>query len=386
MKKIIKLILIIIFFFLSYLIPKKKNLYIFWSIDWKSFSWNSKVLYTFIKKYKKDIDPIYISDYEWFTSPKSFKSFLLILRAKYIFIETDLSQISEYVLAYQAWRLKVINLWHWEPIKKIWFEIIKKSVIKKYYKILLLLYKNFFLNATIIWTTWSEINKINLNIWHLTNKFIVTWLARNEIFFNKELILNNIKDKINIWTKKIILYAPTYRDNWEIYTPIKDINKLNNILEKNNYILLIKAHHWDKKINILESKYIINVSNKNYDIQELLYYTDILISDYSSLYIDFLLTDRPIIFYPFDLSEYLNNRNMYFDYGDVIIKDTTAYNEKELLDIIYNIKNISKFDEYIKKYKEIKNLFHKYQKWWYCENILNEIKKNEKNINNNSFN
>jgi CDP-glycerol glycerophosphotransferase (TagB/SpsB family) len=372
--KIIKLFTICLFYILSYIIPKKENLYIFWSIDWKSFSSNSKTLYLYIKKYKKYISPIYISEYEWFISPNSIKSFILLLRAKYIFVETDLSQISKYILAYQPWKIKVINLWHWEPIKKIWFDANILSSQKKKNIILFLLYKNFFNNKVILWSTCSYKSQENLNNSQLTNKFKTTWLSRNDIFFDKNLITKDIKKDLNLENKKIILYTPTYRDNWKNYTPIKNIKILNNFLGKNNYILLIKAHHWDEKINIIESSNIINISNNKYDIQELLYYTDILISDYSSLYIDFLLTNKLILFYPYDKKEYLKNRNLYFKYEDVTIKETTANNEKELFNIIKNIDSIKDKKVYKDKYNKIKNLFHKYQNWWYCENILKKLK------------
>jgi len=372
--KIIKLFTICLFFILSYIIPKNKNLYIFWSVDWKSYSSNSKALYLYIQRYKTDITSIYISNYKWFIKTNSLKSYILLLRAKYIFIETDLSQISKYVLAYQPWKIQVINLWHWEPIKKIWFDANNISHKRSENKVFFLLYKNFFKNKVILWITCSKISQKNLNSSQLTNQFKITWLSRNDIFFDKNLIIKNIKKDLCLKNKKIILYAPTYRDNWKNYTPIKNIKILNTYLEKNNYILLIKVHHWDKKINIMENNNIINISNSLYDIQELLYYTDILISDYSSLYIDFLLTNKPIIFYIYDKKEYFKNRNLYFKYEDVSIKETTANNEKELVDIIKNINSIKKDKFYTSKYNKIKNLFHKYQDWWYCENILKNIK------------
>jgi len=90
-------------------------------------------------------------------------------------------------------------------------------------------------------------------------------------------------------------------------------------------------------------------------------YSDILITDYSSIYIDFLLTNKPIIFYSFDKNKYLKSRNTYFKYEDVTIKETTAKNQNELEYIIKNIHFIKIEDNYINKYIKLKNLFHKYQ-------------------------
>jgi len=107
-------------------------------------------------------------------------------------------------------------------------------------------------------------------------------------------------------------------------------------------VLLIKSHPSDNNIIIKECSNIINISNIEYDVQEILYYTDILISDYSSIYIDFLLTNKPIIFYPYDKDDYLKNRNMYFKYEDVSINETTCYSQKELEKIITDIDSIVK--------------------------------------------
>ena len=63
---------------------------------------------------------------------------------------------------------------------------------------------------------------------------------------------------------------------------------------------------------------ITDITKKSMDIQEILMDTDILISDYSSTYIDYLLLDRPLIFYNFDYEDYLqNDREMYYDYDEV---------------------------------------------------------------------
>lgn len=60
---------------------------------------------------------------------------------------------------------------------------------------------------------------------------------------------------------------------------------------------------------------ITDITEKSMDIQELLMDTDILVTDYSSTYIDYLLLDRPVVFYNFDYHDYLeHDRGMYCDY------------------------------------------------------------------------
>lgn len=382
--KFLKIICYIFFWIFTYIIPKKKNLYLFVNTNWKTFSWNARIIYKYILNNEKKIIPIYIWDE--FIKANSLKSYYYSIIAKYIFIENDLSQISSCILAYQPWKIKIINLWHWEPIKKIWFDANLKSERKIKNKIFISLYKNFFNNKVILWTTWSVTSQINLNNSQFTDKYKITGLARNDIFFNEAFLEKNIKKDLSLEKYKIILYTPTYRDNWKKYEPLIINNEIIKILDESNYILLIKAHQSDDSIIINESKNIINISKLDYDIQDILYFTDILITDYSSIYIDFLLTNKPIIFYPFDKEIYLENRNMYFNYDDVTINETTAYNQNELENKIAGIKILISDKNYKTKYSKIKNIFHQYKKWGYCENILKEIKDYEKNTYNNSFN
>lgn len=110
--------------------------------------------------------------------------------------------------------------------------------------------------------------------------------------------------------KKIILFAPTFRGSGQknAYYPFEniDLEAVYDLCQKENYIFLIKMHPFIKRtIEIPEkyTNYIINLSNYP-DINELLYITDILITDYSSNIYDYSLLNRPIIFYTFDLDYY----------------------------------------------------------------------------------
>jgi len=136
--KIVKILSYTFFWISTYIIPKKNNLYIFVNTNWKTFSWNTKTIYKYILNNEKNIIPIYIWDN--FIKSNSLKAYYYTIIAKYIFIENDLSQISNYILAYQPWNLNIINLWHWEPIKKIWFDanekLYKKNMIWCKWKII----------------------------------------------------------------------------------------------------------------------------------------------------------------------------------------------------------------------------------------------------------
>jgi len=125
------------------------------------------------------------------------------------------------------------------------------------------------------------------------------------------LIQSNIKDELNIKNyKKVITYAPTFRDKNNI-SPFSEkfLFKLNNLCKKNDSIFILKLHPFDQSLlyNFDNFTNIIKVS-KNIDLQELLFYTDILITDYSSVFFDFMNTKKPIIYYSYDYELYMKDR------------------------------------------------------------------------------
>lgn len=169
---------------------------------------------------------------------------------------------------------------------------------------------------------------------------IITGFPRND-----SLITNNtpdyvakIKDKLNIDKgKKIILYAPTYRDyekdegrNCVLKPPI-DFEKWKEQLF-DEYILLIRAHQEVVKVlDIEENEFIRNVSNYPV-LNDILLITDILISDYSGILFDYSILNRPIYCYTYDYDRYNGERGMYID----IRKDLKSFNQES--DLIKSIK------------------------------------------------
>ena len=371
MKKIIKIInnyiLLVLFFILSYIIPKKKKLYIFWSLYWKWYMWNSKALYSFMKKKYKNYDVYFLTKskkllklHKSFIYSYSIKWIFLLLRANFIFITNWISDLS--ITNILIWKFNIINLWHWDPLKRMWFSVDNKKII--YNKLLKFYYKKMY-NFTVCSSEFSRKNMMEA-FWN--KNVIITGLPRNDI------LVNDMKYKNNRLKQKIILYAPTFRDK-HINT-LEPFSKsfyieLNNYCKNNNFIFYIKPHPNTKQILNFKNNFS-NIKIINDDIQSILLKTEILITDYSSVYIDFLLTKKPIIFYSYDLNKYINDRNFYIDYKKWIINKSLVYNEKDLLK---NLKNNSYFnrEEYLKEYNNLLNLFHKYKDWKYCERVLNYL-------------
>lgn len=177
---------------------------------------------------------------------------------------------------------------------------------------------------------------------------------RNDLFFNANSdVIKRIKDNLKIpLSRKVILYAPTFRQNDKYNHYNLNYEKLLQMLEKNTdseWIILVRLHPHllAYSNNLVDNSTVKNVTSYD-DIQELLLISDILITDYSSLMFDFALTKRPCFLYTPDLEEYvMNERNLYFDIQSLPFP--IAINEDELIRVLFS------FDYH--QYKEKLNSF-----------------------------
>ncbi|EHP0919217.1 CDP-glycerol glycerophosphotransferase family protein, partial [Campylobacter coli] len=119
------------------------------------------------------------------------------------------------------------------------------------------------------------------------------------------------------YRKKLVLYAPTFRESYGKFTnigayrPAFDFDKIKEELG-DEYILACRIHPNYKKCDLPEN--FINLSS--YDESLVLNATEVLITDYSSIVFSFLHFQKPIILYPYDLPIYMGQRNTYNDYED----------------------------------------------------------------------
>lgn len=181
---------------------------------------------------------------------------------------------------------------------------------------------------------------------------------KNDIFFNpyNKNIRYDVFSKLNIpFDKKIVLYAPTFRDEYSFSDWFTlDFNKILNCLnsKKNDFIILVKMHpKYINKFSLkklgIDNKDIIDVTNYT-DTQKLLISTDLFITDYSSTIFDFSLTKRAAFIYASDYEIYKRkSRDLYFDLK--LLPFPFANNTDEL------INNIKKFN--YKKYLNNLNTF-----------------------------
>ena len=155
------------------------------------------------------------------------------------------------------------------------------------------------------------------------DRVIATGVPRTDIFFD-EAYKREVRAKIfssypMLKDKKVILFAPTFRGSSkkEGHYPHYRFD-YKKIFERfgDEYRIIIKHHpHVNNKL-VIEDEYkdrVIDLS-KNEELNELLFVTDILITDYSSVIFEAALLDIPMLFYAFDLDEYISSRGFYCEY------------------------------------------------------------------------
>lgn len=201
-------------------------------------------------------------------------------------------------------------------------------------------------------------------------KILILGQPRNDVIINKQKLNSNSE-------KKIVLYAPTFRDNSIIKLfPFKDINlkSLDDFLGNHNFEIMIRLHVNDENQYRIDEKYkylnnIYFTGSYNIpSINDYLHNIDFLITDYSSISLDFLLLDRPIAYIPYDYHEYLAYRGFSFDF----YKYTAGPILKCQEDLMTFLE--LKKDDFKTKRNEMRNLFHKHQNGRSSNNIYEFIK------------
>ena len=174
------------------------------------------------------------------------------------------------------------------------------------------------------------------------DRVIATGVPRTDIFFD-EAYKREIRAKIfsaypMLKDKKVILFAPTFRGsskkegNYPHYR--FDYKKIFESFG-DEYRIIIKHHPHVNNKPVIEKEYkdrVIDLS-KNEELNELLFVTDILITDYSSVIFEAALLDIPMLFYAFDLDEYISRRGFYCEYIS-FIPGKLVENMDEIIDAL----------------------------------------------------
>lgn len=305
------------------------HIWLFSSTDNSHYNYNSRYLFEYVKENLPEITPLFV------INDPELRNSLSSKYGKQYFIETESIQGIRQALSAGVWftsaglpaygtglhkKRLIINLWHGVPLKKIaLLDPNLKKAARIYFK------KIFSENYTCILTTSHELIPLMARSFAVSEDKIKVWgQPRNDGLFQKNdcrEILGQLFPDLPEYTKTV-LYAPTFRDYGQVQLfPFKDFDQkqLEAFLEEKNMLLFIRTHvaeqgsaapYLGKRIRFLGNE-------QAEDVTGILNIFDCLITDYSSIYIDYLLTDKPMIFLPYDRQQYLDGRGMNFDYDDV---------------------------------------------------------------------
>ena len=295
---------------------------------------------------KKEFEKRGNFEFHFFYKDKlSFKSFKLLAGSRFIFLNDNF-----FPLAFMQFSPKniVVQLWHAPGA----FKKFGGSVDFKSRKILEKASKNtdyLIVSSSNIQDYYSEAFQIP------KTKIKPLGLPRADYYFENHDI-DDLKSKFFekydlSGDKKIVLYAPTFRDE-EKYNNVfnyLDLEKFNELGDE--YILALRLHPKIKKFysgEISSKGKYIDCSDYSSE-QELLLISDILITDYSSIMIEFALLNKPIIFFTYDFESYLTEeRGFYFDFKSTV-PGPVVYDSNQLIDVIKsNSFDENKISEFVK--------------------------------------
>ncbi len=335
-------LLLLPIYWLSFLFPRNKKIWLFGSTFGRRFADNPKYLYLYVAQHKRElgIRPIWITHeqkvvellekngYEVYYY-HSLRGIWYALRGKvYLF-----DNYSKDINFWQSGGAVKVNLWHGVPLKKIQADNVFDKVRhpRNFWE-----YIKFFprrlsdeKSSHYVLTT-SEFMKPVFSSAFRTKNVLTSGYPRNDRLIKRDSIKNLLSDteygnvkKIhtlltNNEIKKIIYYMPTFRESETEFFKIIEINQFHKFLEENRFLFCVKLHpksQLGKEFQKLQGKHIL-VIDADSDPYIFLGKADVLVTDYSSVYFDFLLADKPIVFFDYDLEEYLRgSRKMYFEYA-----------------------------------------------------------------------
>lgn len=368
-----KLFLLILRIF-SYVIPKREGKLVFQQRhNLNQFSGNIKALVLYAHKNYKNGNIYVVSDrkslykevaeYGIPVIGNKLSSYWHILRAELLIIDSSATK-------YAGWNLKIVQLWHGTGFKNI--GLLQDSINSEEYKFLK--FKKHYSQYKLVIATSEDDQRRKKESFDISN-VVITGSPRNDVFFEGENYIGALKNKYEMATfNRIISYTPTFRD-FETSAPFSGSfwSRLNDYLVGTNSLFIVKKHPWDKYLDVpKEYSNIKDLSKVFVDVQELLLITDFLISDYSSITVDFSITTKPILLYVYDLEIYLKTcRSMYYDIERTLPKPFVQ-NEEELLEGIIENGWLNN-PQVRQRYKHFRNKFHKYLDGNSSERVMNEI-------------
>lgn len=386
---------------LSYFIPKKKNLMVLMGAKDGLFIDNIKYFFLYLSENEKNKNfYLLTANKQTYNNLKykfnnilyypSAKAYWVMLRSN-VFVVDNFSWMDN--CRFQLlWRAKIIQIWHGIGFKKI--QRSNKFFIQETSS----LYRRFILNFVgklpkyqAIISTGEFFTNAFFKPAFIADNFIDTGYPRNDIIVSKNKYKNVAINADNETINKVvemrkngiqsILYAPTFRDTGGdgISDGIIDLERLNKFALEHDFVFIFKLHPLPQYQSITNNFERVLWYDNVKDVYPLLPETDAMISDYSSIYMDYILLNRPIFFLLYDREKYeTKDRELHSFFNDFIVGEIATNQNKLESDILTILSRDDKFEAkrkaIIKKsYKDIddnssQRIFNFINKHYLCKN------------------
>lgn len=325
-------------------IPKKKGLVLFTSWLGQKYLDNPKYVYEYFLEHSNYIAFWMTKDrniYELLKNQgkpveffNTFRGIWLQIRAEAVFSTIQFADFNTWLLS----RCLYVDLNHGHPIKDPGDEGKKGTYSYENYKFIAS--KIPFYSIVAGSKTKAEYNVVPIPPEHI----FISDFARNDALFDKKLKQgqNTIVDEFKKG-RKAIVYMPTQRSRGQVAMNLTDILPLSAIqkyCEINNSVFIVKKHfyHRNESENLSQYLNILDVTQvEDIDPQILLCQADMLITDYSACYIDYMLLKRPIVFFQYDLQQFTSTeRSLYYNFKNLDIAPV-IYEKEELVGCIEHL-------------------------------------------------
>nr|WP_255639697.1 CDP-glycerol:glycerophosphate glycerophosphotransferase [Aquibacillus saliphilus] len=360
--------------------PIKENLVVFESFLGKNYSDNPKHIYEYMVKNNYNCEYVWIfneTDKEIPGNAKqvkrsSLKYYYYLARAKY--------WVSNSRMPKQLNKREgniYLQTWHGTPLKKLVFDMKDVHSANPNYK------RDFYIQSR-RWDYLVSPNKYSSEVFKSAFKYEEKLLEfgypRNDILYtqNNASRIQELKKKLKIpANKKVILYAPTWRDNEYFgagkykFTLKLDLEKMNQQLG-DEYVVVLRMHYFiANQLDISEFENFAYDLSKYDDIAELYLISDILITDYSSVFFDYANLKRPILFFTYDLELYQDTlRGFYFD----IEKEAPGPLLKTTNQVIDSIHNVDELNvDYKERYQRFYDKFCSWDDGHASEKVVKKV-------------
>lgn len=339
----------------SFLVPRNKKQLVFGSYR-GSFTDNSKYLFIYLVEHNPELQVCWLSINRqtvqkvralglpayWVLSPiGAWKA----LMAKYWFVNSYSADIM-YCLSGGA---TIVNLWHGVGLKRCEFNIndgalaeryVKKTFRERFYHPESFRRPDYLVSSTPFQSTmFAAAFRIPLerclDVGYPRNA-ILQMFKEDVLAFVRKYEPQETMQLIEKCSKfdKVYIYMPTWRDSQKnVFAQQMDLRALSEVLKKQNALLLLKPHPNTIVDSIYQADNIVLVE-RTVDIYGVLPFTDVLITDYSSILYDYLLIPKKqVILYLYDYQEYVKDRDFYYPFDENVVgKQVKTF--EELVDVI----------------------------------------------------